>query len=119
MLHEVINEEDVAQVVARWTGVPVTRLLETESEKLLHLEDELKQRVVGQDEAVKAISSALRRSRTGLSDPKRPMGSFLFLGPTGVGKTELAKTLSEALFSTEENMIRIDMSGCCIINTGK
>ncbi|KKS44501.1 MAG: ATP-dependent chaperone ClpB [candidate division CPR1 bacterium GW2011_GWA2_42_17] len=110
MLHEVIKEEDIAQVVARWTGIPVTRLLETEGEKLLHLDEELKRRVVGQDEAVLAIASALRRSRTGLSDPKRPMGSFLFLGPTGVGKTELAKALSKSLFSSEDNMIRIDMS---------
>ncbi len=110
MLHEVIKEEDIAQVVARWTSIPVTRLLETESEKLLNLEDELKKRVIGQDEAVVAVSSALRRSRTGLSDPKRPMGSFLFLGPTGVGKTELVKALAETLFSSEDNMIRIDMS---------
>ena len=97
-------------MVARWTGIPVSRLLEGESEKLLHMEDRLHERVVGQDEAIEAVASALRRSRAGLQDPDRPIGTFLFLGPTGVGKTELARALAEFMFDTQDAMIRIDMS---------
>jgi ATP-dependent Clp protease ATP-binding subunit ClpB len=110
MLKEEVDEEDVAEVVSRWTGVPVSRLMEGEVEKLIHLEDHLHQRVVGQDEAVTAVANAIRRSRAGLSDPHRPIGSFLFLGPTGVGKTELARALAEYLFDDERAMVRIDMS---------
>jgi ATP-dependent Clp protease ATP-binding subunit ClpB len=109
MLKEQVDAEDVAEVVSRWTGVPVARLMEGEREKLVHLEDELHRRVVGQDEAVKAVSDAVRRSRAGLADPDRPLGSFLFLGPTGVGKTELARALAELLFNDERAMIRLDM----------
>jgi ATP-dependent Clp protease ATP-binding subunit ClpC len=105
-----ITEEDIAVVVSKWTGVPVTRLTETETEKLVHMEEELHKRLVGQHEAIKVISQAIRRSRTGLKDPKKPIGSFLFLGPTGVGKTELARTLAECLFGNEDSMVRIDMS---------
>ena len=105
-----VGEEEVAEVVARWTGVPVSRLLEGEREKLLHLEEELHRRVIGQDEAIIAVADAIRRARAGLKDPNRPIGSFIFLGPTGVGKTELAKTLAAQLFDSEEAMIRIDMS---------
>ncbi|MBF6594225.1 MAG: ATP-dependent chaperone ClpB [Thermaceae bacterium] len=105
-----VAEEDIAEIVARWTGIPVTKLLEGEREKLLRLEEELHQRVIGQDEAIVAVADAIRRSRAGLGDPSRPIGSFLFLGPTGVGKTELAKTLAATLFDSEENLIRIDMS---------
>jgi ATP-dependent Clp protease ATP-binding subunit ClpB len=110
MLKEEVDEEDIAEVVAKWTGVPVTRLLEGEVEKLVKMEDRLHQRVVGQDEAVRLVSEAVRRARAGLHDPKRPMGSFLFLGPTGVGKTELARALAEFLFDDERAMVRIDMS---------
>ena len=110
MLKEEVDEEDIAEVVARWTGVPVSRLMEGEARKLLRLEDELHQRVIGQDDAVEAVSSAIRRSRAGLSDANRPIGSFLFLGPTGVGKTELARTLADFLFDDERAMIRLDMS---------
>ncbi len=110
LLREEVTEEEVAEVVSRWTGIPVTRLMEGEREKLLKLDNILHQRVVGQDEAVKAVVDAVIRARAGLKDPNRPIGSFIFLGPTGVGKTELAKTLAEALFDTEENMVRIDMS---------
>jgi len=110
LLREEVAPDDIAQVIARWTGIPVTRLLETEREKLLRLPDELHQRVVGQDEAVTAVADAVLRARAGLKDPKRPIGSFIFLGPTGVGKTELCKTLAEALFDTEENIVRLDMS---------
>jgi ATP-dependent Clp protease ATP-binding subunit ClpB len=110
MLKEEVDEEDIAEVVSRWTGVPVSRLMEGEASKLLRLEDELHQRVIGQDAAVSAVSSAIRRSRAGLSDPHRPIGTFLFLGPTGVGKTELARTLADFLFDDERAMIRIDMS---------
>lgn len=106
----VVTEEDIAQVVADWTGVPVANIKEEESQKLLRLEDELHERVIGQDEAVKAVSRAVRRARAGLKDPKRPIGSFLFLGPTGVGKTELARSLAANLFGDEDAMIRIDMS---------
>ena len=105
-----IIEEDIAQLVAKWTKIPVTRLTEKESEKLLHLEDELRRRVIGQEEAIKAISQAIRRSRTGLKDPRRPIGGFIFLGPTGVGKTELARVLSEVLFGGQNSLIRVDMS---------
>ena len=105
-----MDEEDIAEVVSRWTGVPVTKLLEGEMQKLLHLEDELHQRVIGQDEAVTAVAEAVIRARSGLKDPNRPIGSFIFLGPTGVGKTELARALAEFLFDDEHAMIRIDMS---------
>ncbi|RIH88041.1 Chaperone protein ClpB [Meiothermus luteus] len=105
-----VTEEDIAAIVSRWTGIPVAKLMEGEREKLLRLEDELHKRVVGQDEAIQAVADAIRRARAGLKDPGRPIGSFLFLGPTGVGKTELAKTLAATLFDTEENMVRIDMS---------
>ncbi len=110
LLKEEVTEEEIAQIVARWTGIPVSRLMEGEREKLLKLDSILHQRVIGQDEAVEAVAEAVLRARTGLKDPKRPIGSFIFLGPTGVGKTELARTLAEALFDTEENMVRIDMS---------
>ena len=110
MLKEEVDEEDVAEVVSRWTGVPVSRLMEAEMQKLVHLEEHLHRRVVGQDDAVSAISNAIRRSRAGLSDPNRPIGSFLFLGPTGVGKTEVARALAEFLFDDERAMVRIDMS---------
>ncbi len=105
-----VTEEDVAEIVARWTGIPVARLLEGEREKLLRLEEELHKRVVGQDEAIRAVADAIRRARAGLKDPNRPIGSFLFLGPTGVGKTELAKAIAATLFDTEEAMVRIDMT---------
>jgi len=110
MLKEEVTEEEIAEIVSKWTGIPVTKLMEEEKEKLLNLENILHQRVIGQDEAVKAVSEAVLRARAGLKDNRRPIGSFIFLGPTGVGKTELAKALSEALFDTEENMVRIDMS---------
>jgi ATP-dependent Clp protease ATP-binding subunit ClpB len=110
MLKQDVDEEDVAEVVAKWTGVPVTRLLEGELAKLVRMEDVLHERVVGQDEAVHAVANAIRRSRSGLSDPDRPIGSFLFLGPTGVGKTELARTLADFLFDDPKSMVRIDMS---------
>jgi len=110
LLKEEVDEEDIAEVVSRWTGIPVSKLLEGEMQKLLHLEDELHQRVIGQDEAVRAVSEAVIRARTGLKDPNRPIGSFIFLGPTGVGKTELARALAQFLFDDEHAMIRIDMS---------
>jgi ATP-dependent Clp protease ATP-binding subunit ClpB len=110
MLTEEVTEQDVAEVVAKWTGIPVSRLMEGEVEKLIHMEERLHERVIGQDEAVEAVSNALRRSRSGLQDPNRPIGSFLFLGPTGVGKTELARALAEFMFDTENAMVRIDMS---------
>jgi ATP-dependent Clp protease ATP-binding subunit ClpB len=110
LLKEEVDEQDIAAVVSRWTGVPVSKLLEGEMKKLLALEDELHQRVIGQDEAVLAVAEAVMRARSGLKDPKRPIGSFLFLGPTGVGKTELARALAEFLFDDERAMIRIDMS---------
>ncbi len=109
MLKEEVDAEDIAEVVSKWTGVPMTRLMESEMTKLLHLEDMLHQRVIGQDDAVVAVSNAIRRSRAGLSDPHRPIGSFMFLGPTGVGKTELARALAEFLFDDERAMVRIDM----------
>jgi ATP-dependent Clp protease ATP-binding subunit ClpB len=110
MLTEEVTEEDIASVVSKWTGIPVSRLMEGEVEKLIHMEERLHERVIGQDEAVEAVSGALRRSRAGLSDPDRPIGSFLFLGPTGVGKTELARALAEFMFDSEQAMVRIDMS---------
>ena len=110
MVKEEVDEDDVAAVVARWTGVPVERLLEGETEKLIHMEERLHERVVGQDEAVEAVANALRRARTGLQDPNRPIGSFVFLGPTGVGKTELARALAEFMFDDERAMVRLDMS---------
>jgi ATP-dependent Clp protease ATP-binding subunit ClpB len=110
MVKEEVDEDDVAAVVARWTGIPVDRLLEGETEKLIHMEERLHQRVVGQDEAIEAVANALRRARTGLQDPNRPIGSFVFLGPTGVGKTELARALAEFMFDDERAMVRLDMS---------
>jgi len=110
MIKEEVDNDDIAEVVSRWTGIPVSKMMQSEKEKLLHLEDELHQRVVGQDEAITAIADAVRRSRAGLQDPKRPIGSFIFLGTTGVGKTELAKALAEYLFDDENMMTRIDMS---------
>jgi ATP-dependent Clp protease ATP-binding subunit ClpB len=110
LLREEVTEEEIAEVVARWTGIPVRRLVESEREKLLKLDTVLHERVIGQDEAVRTVADAVMRARAGLEDPRRPIGSFLFLGPTGVGKTELAKTLAAALFDTEENLVRIDMS---------
>ena len=106
----VVTDEDIGRLIATWTGIPVDRLRENEANRLLHMEDRLHERVIGQEEAIVAISDAVRRSRAGLQDPKRPMGSFIFLGPTGVGKTELAKALAEYLFDDEQNMVRIDMS---------
>ena len=110
MLKEEVDEEDIAEIVSKWTGVPVSRLMEGEMAKLVRMEDELHARVVGQDDAVTAVANAIRRSRAGLSDPHQPIGSFLFLGPTGVGKTELARTLADFLFDDERAMVRVDMS---------
>jgi ATP-dependent Clp protease ATP-binding subunit ClpB len=110
LLRDKVTEEEIARIVERWTGIPVAKLMEGEREKLLHLEDILHKRVIGQDEAVSRVSEAILRSRAGIQDPNRPIGSFLFLGPTGVGKTELAKTLAATLFDSEKNMVRIDMS---------
>ncbi len=110
MVKEEVDEDDIAMVIGRWTGIPVDRLLESETQKLIHMEERLHQRVVGQDEAVSAVADALRRARTGLQDPDRPIGSFVFLGPTGVGKTELARALAEFMFDDEHAMVRIDMS---------
>src|SRR5581483_736772 len=110
MLKEEVDEEDIAAVISRWTHIPVSRLMEGEIQKLIHMEERLHQRVVGQDEAINAVSNAIRRARAGLQDPNRPLGSFLFLGPTGVGKTELARALAEFLFDSDQAMIRIDMS---------
>jgi ATP-dependent Clp protease ATP-binding subunit ClpB len=110
MLHEVLSEEQIAEIVARWTGIPVNRLLEGEREKLLHLDEVLHERVVGQDEAVQLVADAVMRARSGIKDPRRPIGSFIFLGPTGVGKTELSRALANALFDSEENIVRLDMS---------
>jgi len=109
-LKEEVDADDIAEVVARWTGIPVSRLMEGETEKLVHMEERLHERVVGQDAAIEAVATALRRSRAGLQDPDRPIGSFLFLGPTGVGKTELARALAEFMFDSQEAMVRIDMS---------
>ena len=110
MLKEEVDEEDVAGIVSKWTGIPVSKMLEGEVKKLINMEDRLRHRVIGQDEALERVANAIRRSRAGLSDPKRPIGSFIFLGPTGVGKTELARALAEFLFDDERAMIRIDMS---------
>ncbi|MBN2189891.1 MAG: AAA family ATPase, partial [Candidatus Aureabacteria bacterium] len=109
-LKEEVTEEDIAKIVSGWTGIPVTKMLEGEKNKLLNMEDNLKKRVVGQDEAVTTVSNAIRRSRAGIQDENRPLGSFIFLGPTGVGKTELAKALAEFLFNTEHALVRVDMS---------
>ena len=109
-IDKVVDEQDIAELVFKWTGIPVSRLMEGEAERLLHMEERLHQRIVGQEEAVSAVSEAIRRARSGLKDPRRPIGSFIFLGPTGVGKTELAKALAEYLFDDEANMVRIDMS---------
>ena len=106
MVKEEVDPEQIAEVVAKWTGIPVSKLIESEREKLLHMADHLRMRVVGQDEAVNAVADAVIRSRAGLGDPRRPIGSFLFLGPTGVGKTELCKALAEFLFDTEDAMVR-------------
>ena len=110
MVREEVTADDIAEVVSRWTGIPVSRMMQSEKEKLLHLEEELHRRVIGQEEAINAVSDAVRRSRAGLQDPKRPTASFIFLGTTGVGKTELAKALAEYLFNDESMMTRIDMS---------
>ena len=110
LLRDKVTEEEIARIVGRWTGIPVSRLMEGEREKLLHLDRTLHQRVIGQDEAVQKVADAIMRSRAGIQDPDRPIGSFLFLGPTGVGKTELAKAVAQALFDDERNMVRIDMS---------
>ena len=110
MLKEEVDEEDVASIVSKWTGIPVSKMLEGEMQKLVQMEERLRERVVGQDEALNAVANAIRRSRAGLSDPKRPIGSFIFLGPTGVGKTETARALAEFLFDDEAAMVRIDMS---------
>ena len=110
LIKEEVTYDDIAEVVAKWTGIPVTKMLQSEREKLLKLEDELHKRVVGQEEAIIAVSDAVRRSRAGLQNPKKPIGTFLFLGTTGVGKTELAKALAEYLFDDESAMTRIDMS---------
>ncbi|MEE0690169.1 MAG: AAA family ATPase, partial [Bacteroidaceae bacterium] len=110
MIKEEVEAEDIADIVSRWTGIPVSKMMQSERDKLLHLEEELHHRVIGQDEAIEAVSNAVRRSRAGLQDPKRPIGSFIFLGTTGVGKTELAKALADYLFDDETMMTRIDMS---------
>jgi ATP-dependent Clp protease ATP-binding subunit ClpB len=110
LVHENVSEEEIAQIVSRWTGIPVSKLTESERNKTLHLDDELHKRVVGQDEAVTKVAEAIMRSKAGIKDPTKPIGSFMFLGPTGVGKTELAKSLAQALFDDEKNMVRIDMS---------
>src|SRR5581483_627082 len=110
MLKEEVDEEDIARIVSKWTGIPVARMLEGEVRKLVHMEERLRDRVVGQDAALGIVANAIRRSRAGLSDPKRPIGSFIFLGPTGVGKTETARALAEFLFDDEQAMVRLDMS---------
>jgi ATP-dependent Clp protease ATP-binding subunit ClpB len=110
MLKEEVDEEDIAKIVSKWTGIPVSRMLEGEVKKLVHMEERLRERVVGQDAALTVVANAIRRSRAGLSDPKRPIGSFIFLGPTGVGKTETARALAEFLFDDEQALVRIDMS---------
>ena len=110
LVHESVTEDEIARIISRWTGIPVAKLTESERNKTLHLDDELHKRVVGQDEAVEKVTDAIIRSKAGIKDPTKPIGSFLFLGPTGVGKTELAKTLAASLFDDENNMVRIDMS---------
>ena len=109
-LDDVVDADDIAEVIHQWTGIPVTQLLESETQKLLHMEERLHERVIGQDEAIKAVSDAIRRARSGLKDPKRPIGSFIFIGPSGIGKTHLAKALAEFLFDDEDALVRIDMS---------
>ena len=110
LVHESVTEDEIARIISRWTGIPVSKLNESERSKILHLDDVLHKRVVGQDEGVEKVTEAILRSKAGIKDPTKPIGSFLFLGPTGVGKTELAKALAEALFDDENNMVRIDMS---------
>jgi ATP-dependent Clp protease ATP-binding subunit ClpB len=110
VLREEVTDHEISEIISKWTGIPVARLLEGEKEKLLRLDQILHERVIGQDEAVQAVADAILRARSGIKDPKRPIGSFIFLGPTGVGKTELARTLAESLFDTEDNLLRIDMS---------
>ena len=110
MLKEEVEEDDIAEVISRWTGIPVNKMLEGEREKLVHMEERLSRRVIGQTEAISAVSNAVRRARSGLQDPNRPIGSFIFMGPTGVGKTELAKALAEFIFDSEQAIVRIDMS---------
>ena len=110
ILHDKVTEDEISRIVSKWTGIPVTKLVESEQSKLLNLESILHESVIGQNEAVKKVSDAILRSRAGIQDPNRPIGSFLFLGPTGVGKTELAKTLARTLFDDEKNIVRIDMS---------
>src|SRR5690606_1755180 len=109
-LDEVVDVDDIAQVIAQWTGIPVRQMMETESEKLLHMEERLHERIIGQEEAIHAISDAIRRARSGLKDPRRPIGSFIFIGPSGVGKTELAKALAASMFGDEDALVRLDMS---------
>jgi len=110
LLRNRVSEDEIAEVVSKWTGIPVSRMLEGERDKLLRMEQELHERVVGQNEAVDAVANAIRRSRAGLSSPNKPYGSFLFLGPTGVGKTELSKALAQFLFDSEDSIVRVDMS---------
>src|SRR5207249_1719680 len=110
LLSEEVTDEEIAKIVSKWTGVPVSKMLEGEVQKLLHMEDRIGERVVGQDEAIRAVSDAVRRSKARLGDPHRPIGTFLFMGPTGVGKTELAKALAEFLFDTDQAVVRVDMS---------
>ena len=110
MVHESVSDEEIAQIISRWTGIPVAKLTESERNKTLHLDDELHKRVIGQDDGVTKVADAIIRSKAGIKDPTKPIGSFLFMGPTGVGKTELAKSLAECLFDNEANMVRIDMS---------
>ena len=109
-LDEVVDEDDIAEVVAMWTGIPVSQMLETEAEKLLRMEERLHERIIGQEEAIAALADAIRRARAGLKDPRRPIGSFIFLGSSGVGKTEMAKALAEFMFDDEDALVRIDMS---------
>ncbi len=118
MLREEVTEADISEVVSKWTGIPVAKLLQSDRDRLLRLADEMHRRVVGQDEAVTAVTQAIQRARAGLSDPDRPIASFMFLGPTGVGKTELAKALAEMLFNTEDAIVRIDMSGATRLRSG-
>ena len=110
LVHESVDEDEIAKIISRWTGIPVSKLSESERSKTLHLDDELHKRVIGQDEGVTKVTEAIIRSKAGIKDPTKPIGSFLFLGPTGVGKTELAKALAECLFDDEKNIVRIDMS---------
>ena len=110
LVHERVTENEIGRIVSRWTGIPISKLTESERSKTLHLDDELHKRVIGQDEAVTKVSEAILRSKAGIKDPTKPIGSFMFLGPTGVGKTELAKALAQSLFDDEKNIVRIDMS---------